>query len=756
MKIRERVVVREDADAYENPLDRLLVWTEFPDWFARSKKRRRSSLRQLGYEIQRTVGKTKDELSWLKLAEFGDEPKSERTGCLRHYGNMIAVHGIELDFDKGDPTWDQALARLWEARIPGLLYTTRRHTSEMHRFRILLPLSRPMPPAERARLVARAYGVVRGTIDGACFALPQSFYFGSPGGVRVFIELIDPLGGRYIDQAGDLDAGALNKKGEPWDSEPVMEEPDKDDFGALKREPDVARIRAALKSIPASRWDDDYNEWLSIGQALHHEFDGDPEGLALWDETSQRCLMYDSEEMASKWETFGNYAGQPRTIASIYKQANGDNDDPHIARLNQRHAIVAVRGRTLVATESDDGGTDFGPVQDLHNLYANDRVAVTDKRTEEISRRWMRHPGRRTYANGIAFAPGGAPTGVLNLFRGWAVKPDPDAFCGLFLNHIREVVCDGNAHHAQYILGWMAHMVQRPDEKPGVALVVRGSKGAGKDTVGEYLSRMIGYRHVPTIAHSEHIVGKFNQRMECALILHVQEGSWAGDRKAEEQLKYLVTSSFVEIERKGIDSINVRSVLRLFISANAEWVVPASRDERRWAVFEVSDAQRGNAAYFSALRAEMNGDGPAALLHYLQHFELSGFDVRKAPETVGLRNQKLASLRGINRWWFDRLLSGEVGSNFAITPWGNGWHSIDCDELRGDYMTFMRGFRFDGDPLDAATFGKRFREMVPKMEKRRRGGRGDRSYTYRLPPLILARQCFAEWLGSPVDWESLQ
>jgi hypothetical protein len=239
-----------------------------------------------------------------------------------------------------------------------------------------------------------------------------------------------------------------------------------------------------------------------------------------------------------------------------------------------------------------------------------------------------------------------------------------------------------------------------------VALVLRGEKGTGKDTLGDYVARMIGRRHAPTVAESDHNVGKFNARLENALLLHVQEGSWAGDRKAESVLKYLVTSDRIEIERKGIDSINLPSVLRLFISANAAWVVPASVDERRWAVFEVSAARRGDEAYFRALRAEMNGNGPAALLHVLQQRDLSGFNVRQAPETEGLRNQKLASLRNVELWWFERLQDGTLLNPYQRS-WENDWQTVSRDELRDNYIAWMRQRRFDGDAVDIrSTAGK--------------------------------------------------
>ena len=135
------------------------------------------------------------------------------------------------------------------------------------------------------------------------------------------MELPNPPGGRYIDLADDLDAGALDKNGEPWSVEAVDLDHEDDDDSEFPCEPDVQRIERALESIPATRWDDDYHEWLAIGQALHHEFNGGAEGLSLWDKASQRCNTYDGDELESSWESFGSYGGRPVTIGTLYRLA---------------------------------------------------------------------------------------------------------------------------------------------------------------------------------------------------------------------------------------------------------------------------------------------------------------------------------------------------------------------------------------------------------------------------------------------------
>lgn len=430
--------------------------------------------------------------------------------------------------------------------------------------------------------------------------------------------------------------------------------------------------------------------------------------------------------------------------------------DPIVARLNPRHAVVAHNGRTLITMQYAGGAVNFGTVADLNTLYANQRRAIPDSkadRTEPISAYWLRHPERRTYPRGVTFAPGQSPKGVLNLWRGWRVNADQSASCELFREHILSVICRGNADHAAYVFGWLAHLVQRPAEKPGVAIVLRGGKGAGKDTVVEYLAAMIGRHHVPTVSHESHITGNFNRRLESALILHVQEGTWAGDKKAEGVLKYLVTSETVEIERKGIDSFSLPSVLRLVISSNADWTVPASADERRWAVFNVSDSRRGDSPYFDRLRSEMQGTGPAGLLAWLQAYDLADFDVRRAPETVGLLDQKIASLKNIEAWWYDALCRGELPSSICnMDEWADEPHRIPCDAMRDDYARWLRGRRFDGEQLDERQFGARLRLLVPTMESLRPGGSPRPPRQYVVPGITEARNYFCEWLGGNVDW----
>jgi hypothetical protein len=85
-------------------------------------------------------------------------------------------------------------------------------------------------------------------------------------------------------------------------------------------------------------------------------------------------------------------------------------------------------------------------------------------------------------------------------------------------------------------------------------------------------------------------------------------------------------------------------MLHVVIASNEAWVVPATADERRFAVFE-ADTEARNAlppSFFIDLNAEMENGGLSAMLHDLLTIDLAGWHPRSAiPNTKALVDQKV-------------------------------------------------------------------------------------------------------------------
>jgi hypothetical protein len=560
-------------------------------------------------------------------------------------------------------------------------------------------------------------------------------------------------------------------------------------------------IAKVLGRLPFETYCEDREGWLQAGMAIHHETGGSPEGFALWHEFSKRSDKFDATDQKRVWKSFKSKpvpvrmaslvaAAREADLVAEFEDLGEDEADDlvkdhefedlgaideedgipererklrkenvehelgkkapkRVEAINKRYAVARVSSRTVIMDFHRDGSVTYGNVGDLHNFYENDRVA-TDKATEPVTKAWMRNKHRRTYPAGIVFAPGREVEGAYNHWQGFAVEPDPTKSCTLILKHIHEVLCQGDQRSADYLIGWLAHMIQKPEEKPGVAVVIRGQKGVGKDTLGVYVGGLFPHHHI-TISNQEQLLGKFNAHQEKCLLLHVEEGYWAGNKSAEGALKHLITSETVMIEPKGLNAFKVNSVLRLLMTSNEDWVVPATADERRYFVLDASSARRGDHAYFEALRDEMNQGGRQGLLHFLQTYDLSDFDVRHVPKTAALGQQKVFGLRNFDRWWYEVLQAGVIET--GVGDWTEGVTRVHPGELRDVYSRWMRGRRYDGEELRDFEIGRRLKLLCPEADRRQARKDGHKTHLYVFPVLEVSRKAFDRYIGSKLTWD---
>ncbi|MBS0297422.1 MAG: PriCT-2 domain-containing protein [Proteobacteria bacterium] len=107
-----------------------------------------------------------------------------------------------------------------------------------------------------------------------------------------------------------------------------------DDLSALVRKKPMGlspeEIDDILADLPFDAWCEDREGWLQVGMALHHEFEGRPEGLKVWDDFSKRSPKFDAADQERVWASF---AGKPNPLrmATLVKAAA-------LARLENDHA----------------------------------------------------------------------------------------------------------------------------------------------------------------------------------------------------------------------------------------------------------------------------------------------------------------------------------------------------------------------------------------------------------------------------------
>ena len=343
------------------------------------------------------------------------------------------------------------------------------------------------------------------------------------------------------------------------------------------------------------------------------------------------------------------------------------------------------------------------------------------------AKHWLQHKCRAEFEE-AKFAPGRLlPRHIFNLWHGWPVgwangRPRK------MLEHMLHHMCDGDQEVLDWVLGWLAHAVQKPDETITTALVLAGPQGSGKNVFVKLLFELFA-PHTLMCTQSGQLVGNFNAHLMDKTFVFANEAFFAGNKKEANVLKSLVTDETMMVEPKGVDAFQVRKHFRLILASNEARVVDLEIDDRRYCVLNV-DAQEwnNNRGYFGELIEAWRERGEREMfMKYLMDFPLETWREDAIPETLARQEQRELSLPPAAREVHDMLAAGQL-SAVAIDP-ARGAVAIRPQE--GWSKTHGHFLRVAGAE----------RGMV--------AGHGR---VWWLPVLGEARRAFAEELGVRPDW----
>lgn len=536
----------------------------------------------------------------------------------------------------------------------------------------------------------------------------------------------------------------------------------------------LEQMERMLQFIPP---DVPHDDWVKIGMAIHSQHpNGD--GMDLWDEWSRPGETYDRSMVKAKWRSFrkgGNIrVGTLFYFAREHGWEPGPDDSVKQVRnmqlemLNRSYAMVMVGNKARVLREvvpEDPLMPDYVimSAEDFKMILSNEfMIEGNNEKPRLLPDAWIRWRYRRTYPAGMGMFPEGPPSEEwYNTWRGFSVEPKQGK-CERFYEHINDIICNGNKEQASWVLDWMADAVQDPANPKGTAIVLRGDEGIGKGTLADKFGSLFGchYRH---LNNDSHLTGNFNAHMMDALFVFADEITWGGNRKTAGVLKGMITEKHLLGERKNVDAVSYRNMVRLMIASNADWVVPADMSSRRWFVLDVSNKRKNNFDYFEAITEEWENGGAAALLYDLQNREIT-HNLRRAPETKALAHQRSQSMPTSLRWWYGILETGVLDApdeevlniKGMKRPNGRGNEEIDaswpslvrCTNLYALYEDW--GLSKNHIVLGASTFYMHMERVGLKLTRRETTG-GIKPRCFEIPDREEAAAIFANKIGMKVE-----
>jgi hypothetical protein len=222
------------------------------------------------------------------------------------------------------------------------------------------------------------------------------------------------------------------------------------------------------------------------------------------------------------------------------------------------------------------------------------------------------------HVSGFRFRPGtNEPTieeeGIryINTFTGMPFKQIDTGNCDLIKSFIHDIICDNDESAYIYILNYLSHMLQFPEQRPTVAVVLKGVQGAGKSTFGRIIGRLLGATHsssgyFASFGTLDKVLGKFNVMLTSKIAIFIEELEITKSRTMENALKSLITDPTLVIEPKGKEQYVENNYARVFGATNHNHIWNVTEDERRLTLLEISSDHANDTAYFRALNKEID------------------------------------------------------------------------------------------------------------------------------------------------------
>ena len=367
---------------------------------------------------------------------------------------------------------------------------------------------------------------------------------------------------------------------------------------------------------------------------------------------------------------------------------------------------------------------------------------------------WMKDQDARQFDRVDSIPPSRsgntAPPGVYNLWPGFDAElltpvdqEDVQDLVQPILDHLRAVVTGPD--HLGFVVAWLAQLVQDAGTPTGVAIVLHGTEGAGKDIVFDFFIRkVLGARTAFKTANpAKDIFGDHSVALQNRVFVLVDEASGDVMRAMKERFKDLITSKTVHVNPKNEKAYDIRNQANMLLTSNQQNPVQIDPQERRFVVFECNASKKGDTEYFQKLAAHLERDDVARA--FFQH--LRDFDVRPytpfqshRPQTEAYaamqqRNIPLfykflsaqadhklgtSGLEQVSQEFHERFLrnittsSGREG-NYTTSNCTNGLEHVRAKDFHERFMSWARDGNYTSTNWTVSRFGIELQTLMTEI-----------------------------------------
>jgi hypothetical protein len=291
--------------------------------------------------------------------------------------------------------------------------------------------------------------------------------------------------------------------------------------------------------------------------------------------------------------------------------------------------------------------------------YQKETSTKIEEKLKPAHEIWREHKNRKVISK-LVFHPEKTyqDESIFNLWAGFPMKEnDVEGEPSLTLEMIFVSLCNRDERKFNWLLDWLAHIIQCPYKKPSVVPILLGEQGTGKGILNEKIMAKILGPLFTQVKSSHELTGNFNSHLAMKLLINVDEATWRGNKTEDGILKNLIGSANLSVEEKFKGRYTIDDFARFIITSNNDEAVAIEMGNRRYCVIETGKEWAKKTEKYQPLLNAIEYDAEAEkFFNFLKARDISRFNPFDILEnnTAGLVS-KIASEGVVSEFWFDVL-----------------------------------------------------------------------------------------------------
>ena len=320
-------------------------------------------------------------------------------------------------------------------------------------------------------------------------------------------------------------------------------------------------------------------------------------------------------------------------------------------------------------------------------------------------------------------------------FKGQEIEDINMDIVNVFTKHIKEVWANNNEEHYKYIMSWLAQVIKTPEKKTEVAILLQGGQGSGKTLPCDILlEHVFGKDLGMTASGLGSLTQRFNGCTMGKIFSNVNELSVVdGDtfNASFDKMKSLITDRRLQIEKKGLEHMQIDNFNNFIMTTNHVHTVKLERDDRRYAVFSVSDKYKQDSNYFKDFMDVLDNQtaGDNIYTYLLRYPDDEMINVRKIPMTE-IRRDLLDSCKS-NVERFVSQMNDSIDEGLLYDWVGKeGENAVSCANFYEQYKFWCSANGEKGWSNKAVGSELKNKQLYKIQDKNRHDKRQSRYYVF--------------------------